>query len=166
MMRGLRYFLRNHSGAAAAEMAMILPVALALIVTTFEGSYYLLCEHRVIKGVRDAARYAARLDRSFYTCPGGTFSGSTGTIQNLARTGQLSGGTAQVPGWVNGDVTVTVTCSALGSTTGGIYNSTGGNAPKVSVSTRLNYPSIMGAMGFTQATIEIGAAAQSPVIGI
>lgn len=163
MMRGVRHLFGNQSGAAAAEMAMILPVVLALIVTTFEGSYYLLCEHRVIKGVRDAARYAARLDRSFYTCPGGTFTGSTATIQNLARTGQLAGGTAKVPGWVNGDVTVAVSCA---SGIGGIYNSTGGNAPKVRVSTRLNYPSIMGAMGFTQATIQIGAAAQSPVIGI
>ena len=165
-MRRATYLLRNQNGAAAAEMAMILPIVLALIVTTFEGSYYLLCEHRAIKGVRDAARYAARLDRSFYTCPGGTFTGSTAAIQNLARTGQLSGGTAKVPGWVNGDVTVAVTCSALGVGTAGIYNSTGGNAPKVKVSTRLNYPSIMGAMGFTQATIQIGAAAQSPVIGI
>lgn len=162
-MRRATHLLRNQNGAAAAEMAMILPIVLALIVTTFEGSYYLLCEHRAIKGVRDAARYAARLDRSFYTCPGGTFTGSTAAIQNLARTGQLSGGTAKVPGWVNGDVTVAVTCS---SGIGGIYTSTGGNAPKVSVSTRLNYPSIMGAMGFTQATIQIGAAAQSPVIGI
>lgn len=162
-MRGVRHFFGNQSGAAAAEMAMILPIVLALIVTTFEGSYYLLCEHRVIKGVRDAARYAARLDRSFYTCPGGTFSGSTAAIKNLTRTGQLSGGTAQVPGWVDGDVTVAVTCS---SGMGGIYTSTAGNAPKVSVSTRLNYPSIMGAMGFTQATIQIGAAAQSPVIGL
>ena len=165
-MRRATHLLRNQNGAAAAEMAMILPIVLALIVTTFEGSYYLLCEHRAIKGVRDAARYAARLDRSFYTCPGGTFTGSTAAIQNLARTGQLSGGTAKVPGWVNGDVTVAVTCSALGVGTAGIYNSTGGNAPKVKVSTRLNYPSIMGAMGFTQATIQIGAAAQSPVIGI
>ena len=162
-MRTIKHLVANKSGAAAAEMAMILPVVLALIVTTFEGSYYLLCEHRVIKGVRDAARYAARLDRSFYTCPGGTFSGSTATIQNLARTGQLTGGTAKVPGWVNGDVTVVVTCS---SGIGGIYAATGGNAPKIKVSTRLNYPSIMGAMGFTQATIQIGAAAQSPVIGI
>lgn len=144
-------------------MALILPLALALIFTTFEGSYYLICEHRVIKGVRDAARYAARLDRSQYVCPGGTFSGSTATIQNLARTGQLSGGTAKVPGWVNADVSVSVTCA---SGIGGIYNQSAGNAPRVTVSTRFNYPSIMGALGFTAATIQIGAAAQSPVIGV
>ena len=162
-MRWAKTLGRNQSGAAAAEMALILPLVLALLFTTFEGSYYMICEHRVVKGVRDAARYAARLDLSNYACPGGTFSGSTATVQNLTRTGALSGGTATVPGWINSDVTVAVTC-ATGQ--GGIYAATGGNAPLVKVSTRLAYPSIMGALGFTNATINIGAEAQSPVIGI
>ena len=153
----------DQSGAAAAEMALILPLVLALLFTTFEGSYYMICEHRVVKGVRDAARYAARLDLSNYACPGGTFSGNTATVQNLTRTGALSGGSATVPGWVNSDVSVAVTCA---SGQGGIYAATGGNAPKVRISTRLAYPSIMGTLGFTNATIYIGAEAQSPVIGI
>ena len=144
-------------------MALILPLALALIFTTFEGAYYMICEHRVVKGVRDAARYAARLDLSNYACPGATFSGSAPTVQNLARTGQLSGGTAAVSGWVNGDVTIAVTCA---SGQGGIYLATGGNAPRVRISTRVVYPSLMGSMGFTSSTIHIAAAAQSPVIGL
>lgn len=157
--------LLNHdeSGAAAAEMALIIPLALALIFTTFEGAYYMICEHRVVKGVRDAARYAARLDLSNYSCPAGTFSGSSATIQNLARTGLLTGGTAAVSGWVNGDVTIAVTCA---SGQGGIYLATGGYAPRVNVSTRVTYPSLMSSMGFTSATIYIGASAQSPVIGL
>lgn len=162
-MRSAKTLASDQSGAAAAEMALILPLVLALLFTTFEGSYYMICEHRVVKGVRDAARYAARLDMSNYACPGGTFSGSTATVQNLTRTGALSGGTATVPGWVNSDVTVAVTCA---SGQGGIYAATGGNAPKVQISTRLVYPSIMSTLGFTDATIYIGAAAQSPVIGI
>lgn len=147
---------------------MVMPLVLALIYATFEGSYYMLCEHRVIKNVRDAARYAARLDRSLYACPGGTFSGSVSTIRNLTRTGQLAGGTVKVPGWGTdpNDVTITVTCSALTAGSAGIYNATGGNAPKVQVSTRFNYPSIMRSLGFTNATLQIGAAAQSPVIGL
>lgn len=162
-MRWANFLYRDTSGAAAAEMALIIPLALALIFTTFEGAYYMICEHRVVKGVRDASRYAARLDLSNYACPGGTFSGSTATVQNLARTGLLSGGSAAVSGWVNSDVTIAVTCL---SGQGGIYAATGGNAPRVSVSTRVAYPSLMGSMGFTAATIYIGAAAQSPVIGL
>lgn len=162
-MRWANFLYRDTSGAAAAEMALIIPLALALIFTTFEGAYYMICEHRVVKGVRDASRYAARLDLSNYACPGGTFSGSTATVQNLARTGLLSGGSAAVSGWVNSDVTIAVTCLSGQS---GIYAATGGNAPRVSVSTRVAYPSLMGSMGFTAATIYIGAAAQSPVIGL
>ena len=162
-MRWANFLYRDNSGAAAAEMALIIPLALALIFTTFEGAYYMICEHRVVKGVRDASRYAARLDLSNYACPGATFSGSTATVQNLARTGLLSGGSAAVSGWVNSDVTIAVTCLSGQS---GIYAATGGNAPRVSVSTRVAYPSLMGSMGFTAATIYIGAAAQSPVIGL
>ena len=165
-MRRLTSFLSDRSGAAAVEMVLILPVALALILTTCEGGFYFICEHRVVKGVRDAARYAARLDLSNYACPGATFSGSAATVQNvqnLARTGKLSGGTTGVTGWVNRDVAIAVTCL---SDQRGIYAKTGGYAPRVRVSTRVVYPSIMGAMGFTSATIHITAAAQSPVIGL
>ena len=170
-MRRAKSFGINQSGAAAAEMALILPLALALLFTTFEGAYYMICEHQVIKGVRNAARYAARLDLSNYTCPGGTFNGNTTTtadIQKIARTGQLNpdsttlAAAAKIWGGNPNTVTVTVTCTA----SGGIYAATGGYAPLVTVSTRVPYQSIMGAMGFTSATINIGAAAQSPVIGI
>jgi len=162
-MPGLRHILKDSSGAAAAEMVLILPVALALLFATFEGAYYAICEHRVIKGVRDAARYAARLDRSFYACPAATFTGSVSTIQNLARTGQLSGGTTAVTGWTDSDITVSVTCVPE---VGGIYEATGRNAPVIRVSTVFNYQPLMGALGFTSSTIRIGAAAQSPVIGL
>ena len=163
MMRALARFTRDQRGAAAAEMVLILPLALALMFTMFEGAYYMICEHRVVKGVRDAARYAARLDLINYACPGASFSGNAGAIKNLARTGALTGGTANVPGWVDADVSVTVTCS---SGQGGIYVSNGGYAPKVSVSTRVAYPSLMSTLGFTQSALLIGASAQSPVIGI
>ena len=171
-MRWAKTLGRNQSGAAAAEMALILPLVLALLFTTFEGSYYMICEHRVVKGVRDAARYAARLDLSNYACPGGTFMGTLETktrIQDLARTGQLNPDTttlaaaAKIWGSNRNDVTVTVTCTGNQD---GIYAATGHYAPLVKVSTRVAYQSIMGAMGFTNATIDIGAAAQSPVIGI
>ena len=163
MMRALARFKRDARGAAAAEMALILPLALALMFTMFEGAYYIICEHRVVKGVRDAARYAARHDLTNYACPGASFTGDAGAIKNLARTGALTGGTANVPGWVDNDVSVTVTCA---SNQGGIYASNAGYAPKVSVSTRVAYRSLMSTLGFTQSTLLIGATAQSPVVGL
>lgn len=162
MMAQFRLFWNDQHGAAAAELALVLPLMLALLFATFEGAYYIISEHQVVTGVRNAARYAARLDFSQYSCPAATFSGSTATVQNLARTGQLSGGTPRVQGWVNGDVTVTVTCTAQT----GIYTAVGSYAPKVRVSAQLNYPSLLGQLGFSQATLRIGASAESPVMGL
>lgn len=159
----LRQFLRNERGAAAAEMALILPAALAVMFATFEGAHYMMTEQRVIKGVREAARYAGRLDFSLYGCPGGTFSGSTATIQNLARTGQLVGGVPRVSSWENNDTTVTVTCTAA---TTGIYKVNGNFAPAVRVSARVSYPSLMGAMGFSDVEVFLAASAESPVTGL
>lgn len=162
MLARLRLFLKDQIGAAAAEMALIMPLVMVMLFATFEGAYFIITEHQVVTGVRNAARYAARLDFSQYSCPAATFSGSTATVQNLARTGQLTGGTSRVQGWVNGDITVTVTCTAQD----GIYTAVGNYAPKVRVSSRFNYPSLMGQLGFTQATLPIGASAESPVMGL
>lgn len=162
-MRAWRKFLSCESGAAAAEMALILPAALALLFTTFEGAWYILCEQRVVKGVRDASRYAARLDFSNYVCPGETFSGPATSIKNLARTGRLTGGTTTVPGWDDTEVTISVSCTADMS---GIYAATGGYAPKVKIVASVAYPSLMGAMGFTSSTTYLKAASESPVMGL
>lgn len=171
-MRWLARLLRDRSGAAAAEMALILPLALALIFTMFEGANYLWCEHLVVKGVRDGARYAGRLDFNnyltssggTYSCGGGSLSGATLTqIQNLTRTGQLAGGTPRISGWVNGNVTVSFDCA---SSTGGLYDGLSGTAPRVTVSTVVTYPSLFSAFGFTAATLKIAAKAQSPVMGL
>jgi len=162
-MLRVRSFIRNQSGAAAAELALILPAALAMLFVTFDGAYYMLCEQRVVKGVRNAARYAARLDLGNYACPSGTFSGPTTTVQNLARTGALIGGRPMVPGWQDSDVEISVNCSAG---RGGIYDASGGNAPTVRISTRVVFPSLLGAMGFSDNTTYIAAAAESPVVGL
>lgn len=159
----LRSFVADTRGAAAAEMALILPAALALLFVTFDGAYYVLCEQRVVKGVRNAARYAARLDLSQYACPGGVFTGDATAIQNLASTGALSGGAPTVQDWAPGDVTIGVTCS---TGQGGIYGATGGNAPVVRISARVEFPSLLGVMGFSDTPVYLAAAAESPVIGL
>ncbi|CDO38258.1 MULTISPECIES: TadE/TadG family type IV pilus assembly protein [Novosphingobium] len=161
-MSGVHAILRNQSGAAAAEMALILPLVLLLIFGTFEGAYYIMCEHRVVKGVRDAARYAGRLPFSQYDCAG-TFGGDATAVKNLARTGQISGGTAAVYGWANADVTIAVDCS---SSQQGIYASVGGNAPRVKISADVAYPSLFGTLGLVTTGWRLKASAQSPVMGL
>lgn len=154
-------------------MALILPLVLALIFGTLEGAYYLWCEHLVIKGVRDGARYAGRLDFSnyvsydsgtkTYSCGSTALSGTTLTnVQNLTRTGQLSGGTARISGWVNANVTVTFDCV----TRGGLYEGISNTAPRVTVSTVVSYPALFGALGFNMSSLKIASKAQSPVMGL
>lgn len=149
-------------------MALITPLVLVLIFTMAEGGYYLWSEHKVIKGVRDAARYAGRLDFSKYTCPS-TIDGTAKTaIENLARTGELSGGTPKVPNWdgsSQAEAEATISCTGAG-TTGGLYGVVAGNAPRVKVSATVPYPSLFGALGFTNATIYLRAEAESPVVGL
>lgn len=162
-MPRLLTFLRDQGGTAAAEMALILPLLLALCFTTLEGANYVWNEHKLVMGVRDAARYAGRLDFSKYTCPSTIDSTATTAIKNMARTGQLSGGNARVSGWTDSDVTVTLSCA---SATGGLYQVVGGNAPKVKVVANVLYPSLVGStLGFRTA-MRMGAMAESPVMGL
>src|SRR5215217_7313983 len=49
-------------GSAAAEMALVLPLLLALMFGSLELGDYFLSEHVLLKGVRDGAVYAARQD--------------------------------------------------------------------------------------------------------
>ena len=53
--------IRDTRAAAAVEMALILPMAFALLFTTMEAGYYFQTEHKAIKYVREGARYASRL---------------------------------------------------------------------------------------------------------
>lgn len=159
--------LHDSNGAAAAEMALLLPLLITLLLVCFEGGYFLWNEHKVVKGVRDGARYAGRLPFADYACDG-TMNGAAATsIKNLTRTGKLSGGTSVINGWDDSGVTVSVACK----TASGIYEANSSNAPVVTVSASAPYPSspLTGTaktLGFHVDGIHLHAAAQSAVMGL
>lgn len=170
-------FLRDHSASAGTEMALMLPMLFALLFTMFEGGNYMWTEHKVLKGVRDGARYAARLPFEYYDCAStslvepttaGATSASTreSEIKNLTRTGKLGGGSAKVPGWgANAsDVTISVECSTSYGT--GLYSSITGGAPTVTVSTVVPYPSILGLLGFDTTGAVVRGQANAAVTGL
>src|SRR5436190_743768 len=143
-MSRLVLLARCNGGTAAVEMALALPILLALIFGSVELGNYFMDEHILVKAVRDGARYAARQDFSnFSSCsgdPGGTVRDDT---RNVVKTGQVSGGTDRLKNWdATTTITVSVSCStAAGATTlAGIYtnnkNSAGTliGAPVVTVS--------------------------------
>ena len=162
-------FLSDTGGAAAAEMALLVPLLMVLMFVCFEGGYFLWNEHKVVKGVRDGARYAGRLSFGDYNCGAGTIdTTAAANIRNLTRTGQLAdGGTPVVAGWSDSDVIVSVACQ----TSDGIYDGNSGNAPVVTVTAQVPYPpspltALAGALGFSVGTIDLNAEAQSSVMGL
>src|SRR6184192_1907937 len=98
---------RDCHGTAAVEMALCLPLLLALMFGSVELGNYFLSEHVVQKAVRDASRFAARLPLTDYpscTVPsGGT---AEQQVKNVARTGDPAGTTARLRDWADGDTTV------------------------------------------------------------
>jgi Flp pilus assembly protein TadG len=171
-------FIKNSVGTASVEFVLMMPILMLLVFTTLEGAQYLYLEHKVIKSVRDGARYAARLPFSNYTCPSTGPSGATLTnIKNLVRTGYTTGDNPNVAGtdnpviwgWTNtgtnNNVTVTVTCSS--GTNTGLYTNTTGGAPRVKVNAVVPYPSLFLLLGFRSAVgARLQAMSQASVTGL
>ena len=163
-----RSLLHCRSGSAAAEMALVLPFLVLLLFGGVELGYYFYNQHQVVKGVRDGARYAGRQSFVSLNCDGGapsTVPDDVETaIQEITRTGRISGGTARVPGWVNGDITVTITCPTTPITTG-IYEDED-NAPQVNVAATVSYDSLFDGVGVIDSTYTLRASQQAAVMGI
>jgi Flp pilus assembly protein TadG len=175
MMSWLRTLLGDRRGAAAAEMALMLPFLLTLLFVTFEGGYFLWNEHKVVKGVRDGARYAARLPFSRYAgcpvapdAPAAVTDPTLTAIRQVTRTGKLSGGTPTLGGWL--DTHITVTCDQVAGA-GGLFDANAGRAPRVNVSAAVPYPpspitALAGVLGFDADGITLRASAHSSVMGL
>ena len=165
--------LKSCSGSAAVEFVLILPLLLVLVFTTLEGGQYLYLEHKVVKAVRNGSRYAARQPFAKFTCPTTIDSTVATNIKRLVRTGYVSGDNPNISGtdnpviggWVDGDVTVTLTCD--GATTTGLYANTTGGAPRVKVNAVVSYPSLFLILGFqAAANAKLQAMSQAAVTGL
>lgn len=142
-----RSLLADRSGAAAAEMALVLPVLLALIFGVSELGRYFWSEHVLLKSVRDGAVYAARQRIDNFDC-------STNTVHStvvdqtraLVRTGALSGGVDRLGNWSSAVFAIDLSCvtSANGTVLSGIYSANGGNVPVITVRATVPYTSMFG----------------------
>ena len=164
MRRLIPSLMRENRGAAAAEMALVLPFLVALMYGAFETGKYFLDAHTVQKAVRDGARYAAR--QSFTEMPcGGTATDET-DIKDLVRTGTTAdGGTARLSYWTNpATITVTIVCDTTGTySTAGIYAGATGGARRVTVFADVPYDSLF---GITTSSISVRGQSQAAVMGI
>ena len=160
-------WLHDRRGSAAAEFALALPMMLALMFGGFEAGHFFWTEHKLVKAVRDGARFASRLPvDDLCNGPTDVMSSDTETlIQNVTATGRLADGNPKVPGWDPDDVTVTVGCEDFVAT--GIYTGLGSAGPMVTVSTgAVSYPSLFEGLGFINSTIQLSAKSSAAVVGI
>lgn len=174
-MSGLRFLerlWRDCRGSAAVETVLVAPLAILLIVTAMEAGFYLYTEHQVVNGVRDAARYAARLDMvSTWACNADTddttYTGSKlADIQNVARFGTAT--TAGTPvarpwTWDAAEVEVQYRCDPQ---TGIYVDHSNSYAPVITVIGRPNYPSLFGTLGGFDTTLNLYAKQEAAGAGV
>ncbi|MEO5774032.1 MAG: TadE family protein [Sphingomicrobium sp.] len=155
---------RDRSGAAAAEMALVLPLLLIIMMGSMELGNYFLDEHILVKAVRDGARFAARQSFTNYTCSTTIVDPTViQNTQNVVMTGLVSGGTNRLADWQTTEITVSTRCDTTTST--GIYKGSTG-APIVIVDATMNYVPILHSYGFTGFGSTLKARQEAAVAGI
>jgi Flp pilus assembly protein TadG len=164
----LGQLIRNRSGAAAAEMALVAPLLLAVMFGAMELGYYFYSEHVVVKAVRDGARFASRASFASYDCssPTNNINATVKTqIQEITRTNQITaGGTARLPGWTDDtSVSVDMVPTATG-TYGSIYAGLP-CIPVVTVTATVPYTSLFSLLGFNTSGLQLQATSQTTVMG-
>ena len=169
-MARLLPLLKDRKAAAAAELALVLPLLLTLMFSGLEAGNYFMNEHTLVKAVRNGARFAGRQPFNNYTscngAPGGTVVADT---RNVVMGGYLSGGTVITPNIQAANVTVTTSCATTGGgqTYSGIYAGRASGAQIVIVSASVPYRSVIAAVfGFNDAGISLNAASQAAVAGL
>ena len=144
-MSCFRRIRKENSGAAAAEMALVLPLLLVIMFGSFEIGHFFYSAHIANKGVRDGARYAARQNFTLLGCGPSVADGPTDTrIKDVTRTGTTTGSFA----------------------TAGIYTGLTGGARKVEVSAAVPYPSLFRFIGINSSALTINARSEAAVMGI
>jgi Flp pilus assembly protein TadG len=105
MTLALSRFLHEKRGAALVEFTLVAPLLVLLMCGMAEFACAMRQYHIMEKGVRDAGRYLARAEMSGCTID----ADATSAAQNLALTGQISGGDNLLPTWTDlSSVTVAV----------------------------------------------------------
>jgi Flp pilus assembly protein TadG len=104
----------NRIGGPLAEMAMAVPLMLVLIFGTMEFASLLYQQHTITKGVKEAARFAARAPaiRTTNACPpaGGNWTTIVSRAQAIATRDAISG-SVLLPNFTASTVTITVRCA-------------------------------------------------------
>lgn len=173
-MSVLRSLCRDARGSAAVEMVLVAPLLLGVMLGSVEVGNYFYDEHRLVKAVRDGARYAARQQFSGYSaCSGQPTAPIPANAKLMTQKGTLDS-TAEdlLPNWSSATFTISMSCTtSLAASGGGTYN-LGGiyanvSAPTVVVSVSIPYQSLFGtAFGFSTPGVTLNATQSAAVMGL
>lgn len=164
-MSRLIHFIRDTRGAAAAEMALMIPLLLTLMFAGFEAGHYFYTQQQVIKAVREGSRYAGRLGFNSFPCGGAANAAAVAQIQQVTRTGTVTGTNPRVRGMALSDITVTHRCDA-NFADDGIFKGTTGGAPIVLVTASTGYNSLFEQLGVIDSSAIVQASSEAVVNGI
>lgn len=148
-------------------MALVLPLLLVILFGCLELGNYFMNEHRLVKAVRDGARFAARQDFTNYPDCSTVSTTARDATRNVVMNGVMAGGTIITPNIQASDIDVTTSCatSAGGQTMSGIYAGRTTGAQIVTVSASVNYQPVLAIAGFTGIGVSLNAASQAAVSG-
>jgi Flp pilus assembly protein TadG len=153
----LKRLTQNDDGSALIEGAIVVPVLCILLFGVYEFSWFFYQQHLVSTGLRDAARYLARLPAP---CNPASFTWyiDQASAKNLATTGSINGGAARVKGWTSTNVRLTCTPIDNPITATGLSAFRGGPVIYVvTASTRFADPTLgfFGLLGLTPPAISV-----------
>jgi Flp pilus assembly protein TadG len=163
----IKRLLKDRTGTAAAEMALVTPLLIILMFGSFELGKYFWDNHIVTKAVRDGARYASRQSFDNFDCTGDVINAAVvSSTQNLTRTSQIaSGGSARLAAWTQASsVLVELRCEPIGDYAG--FYTGMADIPVVTVTATVPYTSLFQTLGFDTTGINIVANSEAPVMGI
>jgi hypothetical protein len=131
----------DEGGSALVEGAVLLPLLIVLFLGVFEFSWFFYQQHVVSTGLRDGARYLARVAGACE--PIAAWSNAEADARNLATTGSIYGGPPRVRGWTQQMVSTFCTSVANPVAADGLPAYRGGRAIfVVTLSTRFSDPSL------------------------
>lgn len=174
MTRPLR-LIRDRGGSAAAELALVMPLLLVVLIGSVELGHFMYNEHILTKAVRDGARYAARQGFANYDCSGEPSATVRDNTRELVQTMLLTGGDDRMINWAASTISVSEVCRASATTIGnttenmsGIYDELAlAGAPVVTVSATVPYSPVIGApFGFSGVGFSLNARQEAAVMGI
>lgn len=156
-MTFLRALIRDECGGPAAEMALSLPMLMALLFGGMEGGNFFWREHQVVKAAREGARFAGRQALTGFDCTNNTI--DTAKVDLAKIQAAVAANLVQTP-------TVTVTVRpCIPRSNRGIYAMQVNGAPIVVVRVEVPYQGLFSSMILGN-DLTLNATSQAAVVGI